>query len=169
MLFFVLKCRKTVGKGHYTVTEVNILDNNVLMRNRQIVVAEVPERFYSERNQFIRIFLSGSLGDTEYRYLGLIFGDKAFHTAYMHYRKVGNFFVFLAQVAVKDTDKLPAVFAEVHVARDSFSEVACAEKHRLVSSVDAENFSYLGAQFDQVIAVALLSEAAEAVKVLTYL
>ena len=85
------------------------------------------------------------------------------------HRDPGNLLTAQSVVAVENTDQLAAPLFKINVLRNGFSKVAYADENGLVACVHAKNLSDLGVKLRHIITVALLSEAAEAVQILTNL
>ena len=83
--------------------------------------------------------------------------------------KFADFHIFDFSVDIKYTYELAAAFFKIKVHCNGTTQVACAYEDCFKLFVNADDAGDFAAQLGNVIAVALLSEAAEAVQILSYL
>jgi len=164
---FALLCG--VGQRHKAVSEMHVFNVCIGEIEQNIVMREVPERVYAKRHKLFNCRLCVCTGNTKHRHSGLVLGAELFKHIGMLYFDTAYLNVFHGRIAVEYSRKLIAIFRKIYVHCQRTSEITCTDENYLFGDVYAKYLSDLIAKLGDIIAVALLSEAAEAVEVLAYL
>ena len=163
---FVVLVVHTVGKSHQAVAEMHIFHDHVRVLDTQVEVAEIPEAADPERNELIRKGLCRILRDAKHgngRVMRPAEAVKGFHR---HDGKPRSRRALDQRIAVEDANQPAAALLEINVCGDRFAKIARTDQDDPGFLMDTEDIADDLAQFLDMIAIALLTETAEAIEIL---
>ena len=167
--FFTALVRHAVTEGHQGVAEVNVFHHCVGIFCRDVVVAEIPIAPYARAVQPVERTLNILARNEKKRRVYTVGFAEALHFLLAAHQNIAQRFANLVFVGFKAADQLKAEVAEIKMASHGGAEVARADQNRLIMIVKSENMLDLLFELAYAVAVALLTEAAKAVKILPYL
>ena len=144
-----------------------VLHDDVLVFFGDIIVAEVPVRADPAVIELVDQVLDRFFRHRQDRGVDLVFLDILFDGFIGQYRDTSQCSADQPFVLLKDRGQLEAELFEIQVSRDRSSEVARADQDRVMRMVKPEDLADLLAQTRYAVAVALLTEPAEAVQILS--
>ena len=168
-MVLVILVMHTISKGHQAVAEVNVFNDHIWIVDPKVEVTEIPESADSQRDQLIRKRLRSVLWDTEHSDLRLVLPAEAVKAFHRHDRKSGGGCSGKQGIAVKNTDQLAPSLLKFHMGSDGFAEISGTDQNDTGRFIDAKDAANDLAQLLDMIAVALLSESAEAIEILANL
>ena len=140
-----------------------VFNHSVAVFGGDVVVAEIPITFYSQAVKPLQRAFHILTGHAEKSRVNVILGAKALELRLVADNDIAQRFAELFAVYLEAADQLEAQLFKIEVLRHRRAEVARADKDRLVAVVQPEDVAYLLFKLADAIAVALLTEAAEAV------
>ena len=158
-----------VGECKEGIAEVDIFDSDIFIVDAKVIVGKVPECLDTEFYELFGDFLSISLWYAQHSHSGLMFFTESFKVIVMHNCQPCDFKADNSFICIEDTCKFTAAGFKIDMRRYSTPEVACAYKDSIESFIDTEYLAYLFMQAFDMVAIALLAEAAEAIEILSYL
>ena len=148
---------------------MNVFNHNILVSFGQVKVREIPESLYAALHQQVGALSRSGLGNAQHGYLGAHNCGKIRHAVHTAYLYAAHGHAYLVFVRVENAAQLHAVFLEIYVNGKRPAQVSRTYEDDLFPAVKSQYLAYLRPKLRQIVAVALLTEAAEAVKILTYL
>ena len=155
-----------VAQREQTVGKVDVLGEN-LAADVQLCVGKVPDPAHAERNELLGDLLRDVFRHGEHRDVGMAHGEIVADLVERADKHVVDARADERGGDVERGVKQKTGLHEVKVAQQRMAQVAGTDDDEAVLLVHAENVTDLGAQLQNVVAVALLAELAEATQVLT--
>ena len=132
----------------------------------QLCVGEIPDPAHAKHNELLGDLLGDVLGHGQYRDVGMAHGEIVADLVERADKHVVDARADERGGDVERGVKQKTGLHEVKVAQQRVAQVAGADDDEAVLLVHAENVTDLGAQLQNVVAVALLAEFAKAAQVL---
>ena len=152
-----------ITQRHEAVVQVDIFHNGVMVLHGDVIMAEVPEIFNSHSIQLVGKLFYRHSGDAQHRHHRLLLPAKGLQILDALNGEAAESMANLPRVIVKNTDKAEALGLEGKVGGNGLPQVSRANEDTFVTVGDPENIPDFITELVHHIAIALLSEAAEAV------
>ena len=154
-----------VAEREQTVGKVDILGED-LAADVQLRIGEIPDPAHAERNELLGDLLRDMLGHGQYRNIGMARGEIVADLVERADKHVVDARANERGGDVERGVEQKTGLHEVKVAQQRVAQVAGADDDEAVLLIHAENVTDLGAQLQNVVAVALLAEFTEAAEIL---
>ena len=155
-----------VAEREQTVGKVDVFKENVAA---ELDVGEVPDALYTEGDEAVSDLLCDAFGHRQHRDGGVIGGAVGVQLVHPANGDAVHRGADDSGGDVEGGVEEEAALVEVKVLQQRVTEVARADDDEAALVIHAEDVADLGAQLHDVVAVALLTEATEAIQILPYL
>ena len=145
---------------------MNVNNRDIGILKLQIIMAEIPEAFYPQMDKLIGNRLNLILWDAQNCGIRCVLSAEIIERIDMANRKTADGFSDKALLFIENAYKLKALRLEIHMKRNRPREISRADENGFLSIRKAQNVSYFIMKLLDIIAIALLTKASEAVQIL---
>ena len=155
-----------IGEHHQALGKVDVLDRNGVDVEMEVGVGEVPDATDAAVAEDACDLAGIYLRHGEHTDIGMILGAVFSESLYIIYGNTRYLGADKSRVGIKGSNEPEAVLEKVEVIDNGLTEVTCADDNGILLIVEPEDLAYRIEKAIDRIAIALLAEAAKAVKVL---